>query len=242
LDSQISFENVSFRYEKQLVLKNLSFKVLKGQTIAIVGQSGSGKSTIANLIPRFYDVSQGSIKIDGINIKDIYKKDLRNLIGIVTQDSILFNDSISKNITLSNSEFSDDEIAQATKISNAHEFINKLKNKLESNVGDSGSKLSGGQKQRISIARAVLNNPPIMLLDEATSSLDSESEKLVQEALEKLMKNRTSIIIAHRLSTIKNADQILVMHEGEIVESGKHKDLIKKNGIYSKLIKLQSFN
>ena len=242
LDSQISFENVSFRYEKQLVLKNLSFKVLKGQTIAIVGQSGSGKSTIANLIPRFYDVSQGSIKIDGINIKDIYKKDLRNLIGIVTQDSILFNDSISKNITLSNSEFSDDEIAQATKISNAHEFINKLKNKLESNVGDSGSKLSGGQKQRISIARAVLNNPPIMLLDEATSSLDSESEKLVQEALEKLMKNRTSIIIAHRLSTIKNADKILVMHEGEIVESGKHKDLIKKNGIYSKLIKLQSFN
>ncbi len=242
MDSQISFENVSFRYEKQLVLKNLSFKVLKGQTIAIVGQSGSGKSTIANLIPRFYDVSQGSIKIDGINIKDIYKKDLRNLIGIVTQDSILFNDSISKNITLSNSEFSDDEIAQATKISNAHEFINKLKNKLESNVGDSGSKLSGGQKQRISIARAVLNNPPIMLLDEATSSLDSESEKLVQEALEKLMKNRTSIIIAHRLSTIKNADQILVMHEGEIVESGKHKDLIKKNGIYSKLIKLQSFN
>ena len=154
----------------------------------------------------------------------------------------MFNDSISKNITLSNSEFSDDEIAQATKISNAHEFINKLKNKLESNVGDSGSKLSGGQKQRISIARAVLNNPPLMLLDEATSSLDSESEKLVQEALEKLMKNRTSIIIAHRLSTIKNADQILVMHEGEIVESGKHKDLIKKNGIYSKLIKLQSFN
>ena len=242
LDSQISFENVSFRYEKQLVLKNLSFKVLKGQTIAIVGQSGSGKSTIANLIPRFYDVSQGSIKIDGINIKDIYKKDLRNLIGIVTQDSILFNDSISKNITLSNSEYSDNEIDQASKISNAHEFINKLKNKLESNVGDSGSKLSGGQKQRISIARAVLNNPPIMLLDEATSSLDSESEKLVQEALEKLMKNRTSIIIAHRLSTIKNADQILVMHEGEIVESGKHKDLIKKNGIYSKLIKLQSFN
>jgi len=242
LDSQISFENVSFRYEKQLVLKNLSFKVLKGQTIAIVGQSGSGKSTIANLIPRFYDVSQGSIKIDGINIKDIYKKDLRNLIGIVTQDSILFNDSISKNITLSNSEYSDNEIDQASKISNAHEFINKLKNKLESNVGDSGSKLSGGQKQRISIARAVLNNPPLMLLDEATSSLDSESEKLVQEALEELMKNRTSIIIAHRLSTIKNADQILVMHEGEIVESGKHKDLIKKNGIYSKLIKLQSFN
>ena len=241
-DSEISFEDVSFSYEKELVLKNLSFKVLKGQTIAIVGQSGGGKSTIANLIPRFYEVNKGHIKIDGINIKDILKKDLRNLIGMVTQESILFNDSISKNITLSNSTFDESEITNATKISNAFEFINKIKNKLESNVGDAGSKLSGGQKQRISIARAVLNNPPIMILDEATSSLDSESEKLVQDALEKLMKNRTSIIIAHRLSTIKNADQILVMSEGQIVEKGNHKDLIKKNGIYSNLIKLQSFN
>ena len=241
-DSEISFEDVSFSYEKELVLKNLSFKVLKGQTIAIVGQSGGGKSTIANLIPRFYEVNKGHIKIDGINIKDILKKDLRNLIGMVTQESILFNDSISKNITLSNSTFDESEITNATKISNAFEFINKIKNKLESNVGDAGSKLSGGQKQRISIARAILNNPPIMILDEATSSLDSESEKLVQDALEKLMKNRTSIIIAHRLSTIKNADQILVMSEGQIVEKGNHKDLIKKNGIYSNLIKLQSFN
>ena len=241
-DSEISFEDVSFSYEKELVLKNLSFKVLKGQTIAIVGQSGGGKSTIANLIPRFYEVNKGHIKIDGINIKDILKKDLRNLIGLVTQESILFNDSISKNITLSNSAFDESEITNAIKISNAFNFINKIKNKLEYNVGDAGSKLSGGQKQRISIARAVLNNPPIMILDEATSSLDSESEKLVQDALEKLMKNRTSIIIAHRLSTIKNADQILVMSEGQIVEKGNHKDLIKKNGIYSNLIKLQSFN
>ena len=239
---ELSFENVSFKYEKEAVLKNLSLKINKGQTVAIVGQSGSGKSTIANLIPRFYDVSSGQIKIDGINIKTLAKKDLRNLIGLVTQDSILFNDSISKNITLSNSKADSNHIVGAAKIANAYEFIDKIEDKFESNVGDSGGKLSGGQKQRISIARAVLNNPPIMILDEATSSLDSESEKLVQDALEKLMKNRTSIIIAHRLSTIKNADIILVMNNGEIVEKGKHEELMNNNGIYSKLIKLQSFS
>ena len=241
-DKELSFDNVSFKYEKELVLKNLSLNITKGQTIAIVGQSGSGKSTIANLIPRFYDVSSGEIKIDGINIKNLAKKDLRNLIGLVTQDSILFNDSISKNITLSNYKADSKQIIHAAKIANANEFIEKIEDKFESNVGDSGGKLSGGQKQRISIARAVLNNPSIMILDEATSSLDSESEKLVQDALENLMKNRTSIIIAHRLSTIKNADLILVMNNGEIVEKGKHEELLNNNGIYSKLIKLQSFS
>ena len=241
-NKELRFENVSFKYDKEAVLKNLSLKINKGQTVAIVGQSGSGKSTIANLIPRFYDVSSGEIKIDGINIKNLAKKDLRNLIGLVTQDSILFNDSISRNITLSNSKADSNHIVDAAKIANANEFIEKFEDKFESNVGDSGGKLSGGQKQRISIARAVLNNPPIMILDEATSSLDSESEKLVQDALEKLMKNRTSIIIAHRLSTIKNADIILVMNNGEIVEKGKHEELMNNNGIYSKLIKLQSFS
>jgi len=241
-ENELNFKNVSFKYDKEVVLKSLSFKIKKGQTIAIVGQSGSGKSTIANLIPRFYDATEGEIEIDGINIKNLLKKDLRDLIGIVTQDSILFNDSIANNITLSDSSVNTNQIIEATKIANAYEFIEKIGNKLDSNVGDSGGKLSGGQKQRISIARAVLNNPPIMILDEATSSLDSESEKLVQDALDNLMKNRTSIIIAHRLSTIQNADLILVMDHGEIVELGKHEELIKVNGIYSKLIKLQSFN
>ena len=241
-DKELSFKNVYFRYEKEIVLNNLSFRIKKGQTIAIVGQSGSGKSTIANLIPRFYEASSGEIKIDGINIKDLVKKDLRNLIGLVTQDSILFNDSISKNITLSNLKANNNQIIEAAKIANANEFIEKIEDKFNSNVGDGGGKLSGGQKQRISIARAVLNNPPIMILDEATSSLDSESEKLVQDALENLMKNRTSIIIAHRLSTIQKADLILVMNNGEIIEKGKHNELLKSGGVYSKLIKLQSFS
>ena len=241
-ENELSFHNVSFKYEKEMILKNLSFKIKKGETIAIVGQSGSGKSTIANLIPRFYDTSSGEIKIDGINIKDLAKKDLRNLIGLVTQDSILFNDTISKNITLSNLNANHNQIKNASKVANADEFINKTIDKFDSNVGDGGEKLSGGQKQRISIARAVLKNPPIMILDEATSSLDSESEKLVQDALENLMKNRTSVIIAHRLSTIQKADLILVMNNGQIIEKGKHNELIELNGIYSKLIKLQSFN
>ena len=240
-DSEITFENVSFKYENASVLKNINFKIKKGQTIAIVGQSGSGKSTIANLIPRFYDVNSGKILIDGINIRDLFKKDLRSLIGLVSQDSILFNDSISNNIKLSSSNNNEEEIKKSALIANANDFIEKLENKYHSNVGDGGGKLSGGQKQRVSIARAVLRNPPIMILDEATSSLDSESEKLVQEALEKLMKNRTSLIIAHRLSTIQKADVILVVNDGEIIEKGKHEELISKNGVYSKLIKLQSF-
>ena len=240
-DSEIIFKNVSFKYDQESVLNNINFKIQKGQTIAIVGQSGSGKSTIANLIPRFYDVCSGEILIDGINIKDLYKSELRKLMGLVSQESILFNDSISNNIKLSNSKVNLKEIEESAKIANANEFIEKFEHGYDLNVGDGGGKLSGGQKQRISIARAVLSNPPIMILDEATSSLDSESEKLVQDALENLMKNRTSIIIAHRLSTIQKADIILVINEGKIAEQGKHEELIKENGIYSKLIKLQSF-
>ena len=240
-DSEIIFKNVSFKYDQESVLNNINFKIQKGQTIAIVGQSGSGKSTIANLIPRFYDVCSGEILIDGINIKDLYKSELRKLMGLVSQESILFNDSISNNIKLSNSKVNLKEIEESAKIANANEFIEKFEHGYDLNVGDGGGKLSGGQKQRISIARAVLSNPPIMILDEATSSLDSESEKSVQDALENLMKNRTSIIIAHRLSTIQKADIILVINEGKIAEQGKHEELIKENGIYSKLIKLQSF-
>ena len=239
--SDITFKNVSFKYDQESVLNNINFKIRKGQTVAIVGQSGSGKSTIANLIPRFYDVSSGEILIDNINVKNLSKTDLRKLMGLVSQDSILFNDTILNNIKLSNSKANSKDIEKAAKIANADNFIEKFEKGYELNVGDGGGKLSGGQKQRISIARAVLSNPPIMILDEATSSLDSESEKLVQDALENLMKNRTSIIIAHRLSTIQKADIILVMNEGSIAEHGSHKELIKKNGIYSKLIKLQSF-
>lgn len=240
-ESDITFKNVSFKYDKESVLNNINFKIKKGQTVAIVGQSGSGKSTIANLIPRFYEVSSGEILIDDVNIKKLSTADLRKLMGLVSQDSILFNDSILNNIKLSNSNASYKDVEKAAKIANADNFIENFEEGYDLNVGDGGGKLSGGQKQRISIARAVLGNPPIMILDEATSSLDSESEKLVQDALENLMKNRTSIIIAHRLSTIQKADTILVMNEGIISEQGNHKELIKANGIYSKLIKLQSF-
>ena len=240
--SNIKFENVSFKYENEKIIDNINFEIKKGQTIALVGQSGSGKSTIANLIPRFYDVSEGKISIDGINIKNINKNNLRGLIGLVSQDSILFNDTIINNIKLSESETELDDIINSATIANADDFIKKFEKKYEMNVGDGGGKLSGGQKQRISIARAVFRNPPIMILDEATSSLDSESEKLVQQALEKLMKNRTSLVIAHRLSTIQKADLILVISEGQIIEKGTHNELIGKNGTYSKLIKLQSFS
>ena len=240
--SNIKFENVSFKYENEKIIDNINFEIKKGQTIALVGQSGSGKSTIANLIPRFYDVSEGKISIDGINIKKINKNNLRGLIGLVSQDSILFNDTIINNIKLSKSETELDDIINSATIANADDFIKKFEKKYETNVGDGGGKLSGGQKQRISIARAVFRNPPIMILDEATSSLDSESEKLVQQALEKLMKNRTSLVIAHRLSTIQKADLILVISEGKIIEKGTHNELIGKNGTYSKLIKLQSFS
>ena len=241
-EKEITFNDVNFSYNKEVVIKNITFKIGKGQTVAVVGQSGSGKTTIANLIPRFYDVDSGEICIDGKNIKEIKKSDLRSLIGLVPQDSLLFNETIQTNIILSNKNISKNKILEASKISNSYEFIEKLDNSFDTNVGSFGGNLSGGQKQRISIARAVLNNPPIMILDEATSSLDSKSEKLVQNALENLMHNRTTLVIAHRLSTIQNADLILVMENGKIVEKGKHEKLLSKKGIYSKLIKIQSFN
>ncbi|GAA0748277.1 ABC transporter ATP-binding protein [Gaetbulibacter jejuensis] len=240
-NSEIAINDVSFKYEDDLVLKNFSIKVPKGKTIALVGQSGSGKSTIANLVTRFYDVTKGSIEIDGDNIKDLTKKSLRNLMGLVTQDSILFNESVKNNILLGKKDATDEEIIEALKVANAWEFVKDLPNGIDTNIGDSGGKLSGGQKQRLSIARAVLKNPPIMILDEATSALDTESERLVQVALENMMKNRTSIVIAHRLSTIQNADEIIVMQKGEIAEQGKHNELIALNGVYKKLVDMQSF-
>ena len=216
-------------------------KVPKGHTVALVGQSGSGKSTIANLITRFYDVNKGAISIDGDNIKDITQESLRNLLGLVTQDSILFNDTVKGNLQVAKPDATDEEVIEALKIANAWEFVQHLPKGIETNVGDSGGKLSGGQKQRLSIARAVLKNPPIMILDEATSALDTESERLVQDALEKMMKHRTSVVIAHRLSTIQNADTIVVLSKGEIVEQGKHQELLDKKGVYFSLVEMQSF-
>ena len=208
--------------------------------MALVGQSGSGKSTIANLVTRFYDVNEGEISIDNTNIKNIKKKSLRSLIGLVTQDSILFNDSVKKNIGLGKENATDKEIIEAAKIANAHDFIMELPEGYNTNIGDSGNKLSGGQKQRLSIARAVLKNPPIMILDEATSALDTESERLVQDALEKMMRNRTSIVIAHRLSTIQKANNIIVLQKGEIVEQGSQKELLAKGETYKKLVEMQN--
>lgn len=239
-DSEIKFENIWFKYEDDFVLKDFSLTIPKGKTVALVGQSGSGKSTIANLITRFYDVNKGKISIDGIDINTLTKKSLREQLGMVTQDAILFHDSIANNIAFGK-EVSEEEIVKAAKIANAHEFISELPNGYHTNIGDSGNKLSGGQKQRISIARAVLKNPPIMILDEATSALDTESEQLVQKALEKMMENRTSIVIAHRLSTIQKADVILVLHKGEIVEQGKHEELLDLKGDYYKFVNMQSF-
>lgn len=239
-NSEIIIKNVSFKYENTYVLKDFSLTIPKGKMVALVGQSGSGKSTIANLLTRFYDINEGSIKIDGVDIKSIKKESLRQLEGLVTQDSILFNDSIKNNILLGLKDKSDDDVIKAAKIANAHEFISDLPNTYDTNIGDSGNKLSGGQKQRLSIARAVLKNPPIMILDEATSALDTESEKLVQEALEKMMMNRTSVVIAHRLSTIQKADLIVVMQKGKIVEQGTHEELINKKGTYKKLVEMQS--
>jgi len=239
-NNHIKFNNISFKYEDDYVLKNFSLEIKKGQTVALVGQSGSGKSTIANLITRFYDVNEGSITIDDTNIKDLKKSSVRGLMGLVTQDSILFHDTIKNNIKLGKQDATDKEILEAAKIANAYEFIKDLPKGFDTNIGDGGGKLSGGQKQRLSIARAVLKNPPIMVLDEATSALDTESEKLVQVALENMMKHRTSIVIAHRLSTIQNADIILVLQKGVIVEQGTHQELIKKNGNYKKLVEIQS--
>ena len=238
----IIINNINFKYENENVLKNFSLHVQKGTTVALVGQSGSGKSTIANLLTRFYDVQEGTVKIDGIDIKDMRLQSLRHLIGLVTQDSILFNDSIKNNILIGKQNATDEEIIEALKIANAYEFVNELPNGIETTIGDSGNKLSGGQKQRLSIARAVLKNPPIMILDEATSALDTESEKFVQVALENMMQNRTSIVIAHRLSTIQKADKIVVMQKGKIVEQGTHDELLALNGNYSKLVTMQSFD
>ncbi len=240
-EKEIALEHVHFKYEADEVLKDVSFNIPKGSMVALVGQSGSGKTTIAHLLMRFYDVSSGAIKIDGTDIRDIKLKDLRNLMAIVTQESILFNDTVRNNIAIGKPGATEEEIIQAAKVANAHEFIMELPQGYDTNIGDSGNKLSGGQKQRINIARAVLKNPPIMILDEATSALDTESERLVQEALDRLMQNHTSIVIAHRLSTIKNADKIVVMEKGRVKEFGSHRELMQQKGIYYKLVMLQSF-
>ncbi|NOZ36152.1 MAG: ABC transporter ATP-binding protein [Chlorobi bacterium] len=240
-EKEITFKNVSFAYENTFVVKDINLTVKKGQTVALVGQSGSGKSTLVDLIPRFYDITEGEILIDGKNIKDIKIDDLRSLMGNVNQEPILFNDTVKNNIAFGSENVPDEKIIEAAKIANAHDFILQTEAGYDTNIGDSGIKLSGGQRQRMSIARAVLKNPPIMILDEATSSLDTESEKTVQEALDHLMQNRTSVVIAHRLSTIRNADLICVMHKGEIIEKGTHNDLIKLNGNYKKLYDLQIF-
>jgi subfamily B ATP-binding cassette protein MsbA len=236
----IEFKNVSFAYDlDKVVLKNINLKIEKGKTIALIGPSGGGKSTLADLVPRFYDPTQGEVCIDGISIADYDLESMRQHLGIVTQESILFNDTIFNNIAFGKPNVSEEEVMQAAKIANAHDFIMQTENGYETKIGERGSKLSGGQRQRLSIARAVLKNPPILILDEATSALDSESEKLVQEALFNLMKNRTSIVIAHRLSTIQHADEIVVIQDGTIAERGTHEELNQKNGIYKKLSDIQ---
>ena len=240
-EEAISYKGVSFAYEESEVLKDIQLEIKKGTTVALVGQSGGGKSTLVDLLPRFYDPKAGSVEIDGNDIKHYRISELRALMGVVSQQSILFNDTVFNNITLGTENATEDEVIEAAKIANAHEFIEKLPEGYQTNIGDGGDKLSGGQKQRLSIARAVLKNPPIMILDEATSALDTESEQLVQEALNNLMANRTSLIIAHRLSTIQHADQIVVVHEGKIVEQGTHAELIEKQGIYKRLTDLQTF-
>jgi ATP-binding cassette, subfamily B, bacterial MsbA len=237
----IEYKNVSFKYTENEVLKDINLKIEKGKSVALVGQSGSGKSTMVDLIPRFYDIEQGDILIDGISIKDYKIVDLRELMGNVNQESILFNDTFYNNISFGVKTTTKEQVIAAAKVANAHDFIMASEMGYETNIGDRGGKLSGGQRQRVSIARAVLKNPPIMILDEATSALDTESEFLVQEALLNLMKNRTSIVIAHRLSTIKYVDEICVLHEGRIVERGKHEDLLALNGYYKKLYDLQMF-
>lgn len=241
-NKEIVFKNVWFKYEDEWVIKGMNLNIEKGKTIALVGQSGSGKSTLVDLLPRFYDVQKGEIKIDSINIKDTSIKSLRALMGNVNQEAILFNDTFFNNISFGVQHATQEEVESAARIANAHEFIMATPDGYDTNVGDRGGKLSGGQRQRISIARAILKNPQILILDEATSALDTESEKLVQEALERLMKNRTTIVIAHRLSTIKNADEIFVIHEGEIVEKGNHDDLYNIGGYYTKLYNLQLAN
>ncbi len=236
----IEFDQVSFGYEDKLVLRNVNFKLERGKTIALVGPSGGGKSTLADLVPRFYDPTSGVIRLDGTDIRDFSPSDLRSLMGIVTQESILFNDTVFNNIAFGIENATEEQVIEAAKIANAHGFISQMENGYQTSIGERGSKLSGGQRQRLSIARAVLKNPPILILDEATSALDSESELLVQEALTKLMNNRTTLVIAHRLSTIQHADEILVIEQGQIVQRGSHSDLMAVDGLYQKLSSIQS--
>ena len=240
-NDRIEFKNVNFRYQSDWVLQDINLTIPKGKTVALVGQSGAGKSTLVDLLPRFYDVTEGEILIDGINIKDLNTKDIRSLMGNVNQEAILFNDTFFNNIAFGVENATLEQVMEAAKIANAHDFIVATENGYQTTIGDRGSKLSGGQRQRISIARAILKNPPILILDEATSALDTESEKMVQEAIEKLMMNRTTLVIAHRLSTIKRADEICVISEGKIVERGKHDELIALNGYYKRLYDMQSF-
>ena len=239
LTKGLTFKNVSFKYKDEYVLKNINFTIPKGKTYALVGESGSGKSTISDLLPRFYDVVEGMILFDDVNIREASIRELRSHIGIVSQESILFNETAKNNILFGTNEASEEQIIAAAKIANAHDFIMNLENGYNTNIGERGNKLSGGQKQRMSIARAVLKDPSIMILDEATSALDTESEKLVQDALDKLMQERTSLVIAHRLSTIRNADQIIVLSKGEIKEMGTHDELISKKGLYFNLCSMQ---
>ncbi len=239
---EIEYKNVGFTYDHEPVLKNINLKIKKGKIIAIVGESGGGKSTLADLLPRFYDVTEGELLIDGNNVKDVKISDLRGLMGIVSQESILFNDTFYNNIAFGKTGIPEEKVIAAAKVANAHEFIMQTEDGYQTNIGDRGVKLSGGQRQRLSIARAVLANPPILILDEATSSLDTESEKHVQQALNNVMKDRTTVVIAHRLSTIKHADEIVVLKKGEIVERGTHAELTKLNGVYKRLQDLQSFN
>ncbi|PUZ27770.1 ATP-binding cassette, subfamily B, MsbA [Chitinophaga costaii] len=240
-NNRLVYENVTFKYEQQNVLHRVNLAIDKGHVIALVGKSGAGKSTMADLLPRFYDVNEGRITLDGQDIRDFKLNDLRNLMGMVSQEAILFNDTVFNNIAFGQTDAKLEDVIQAAKIANAHEFIEQLEHGYDTSIGDRGMKLSGGQRQRLTIARAVFKNPPIMILDEATSALDTESEKLVQEALDKLMQNRTTIVIAHRLSTIQYAHEIIVMDKGEIVERGRHDDLMALNGIYRRLVEMQEF-